>query len=805
MRAPALRSPTLRPPTLRIGAAVATALVVAAGVVTASPALAAVGDDDPAVGAVAANGLVVNEVESNGDDTDWVELKNTSGTAIDLTGYAFLDSDNSHDAYVLPSGSTIAAGGYFVVDQLSATAPGFDFGLGGADTARLYAPAGDLVLRYAWTTHAGVTYGRCADGVGPLVDTTASTKGAANDCSSPVRINEVESQDGTPGDWVELTNTGSTTVDLGGYVLRDSEDDHAYTIPAGTTVAAGGFTVLDEAAFGFGLGKADSARLFDARGAVVDSTSWTAHAATTYGRNPDGTGDFAETAAPTKGAANRFAGVVTAEAWPGGPDETVLDDEGTFTGDLSGLDWTTSGSSRDGQLWAVQNGDGLLYHLTSDSAGGWAPSNAAGTDLRYADGTGTPDAEGVTVTSDDPGAVYVSTERNNDVSSTSRPSVLRYATTDGSESTLRATDEWNLAADFPGLGANAGLEGVTWIPDTWLTAHGFADERTGTAYAPSSYAGHGEGLFFVGVEGTASVYAYALMDDGSSVRVATIATSLAVVADVQFDPTLDALWVVCDEVCSGRTALYEVTDGAFAASTLYEAPSAADRTLANEGFAISGVCTDGERATFYADDNDTDGFSLRTGTYPCEGGDTDPGTEPTPTPTPTPGDGGTTPTPTPGGTPTAVPTPGPSAAPVAPVVPSESLLTEANRGGVSAPASARAGETITVTVGSASAGDVVNVWLFSEPTLIGTAVVAADGTVRVTIPADTVAGAHRLAVTAADGSLIGWTPITITVDGQLAFTGAAGLGAGAVVAFLLLAAGAGVLIVRRRRRTVAAE
>jgi hypothetical protein len=802
-----MRASALRPPTLRIGAAVATALVVAAGVVTASPALAAVGDDDPAVGAVAANGLVVNEVESNADDTDWVELKNTSGTAIDLTGYAFLDSDNSHDAYVLPSGSTIAAGGYFVVDQLSATAPGFDFGLGGADTALLYDPAGDLVLRYAWTTHAGVTYGRCADGVGPLVDTTASTKGAANDCSSPVRINEVESQDGTPGDWVELTNTGSTTVDLGGYVLRDSEDDHAYTIPAGTTVAAGGFTVLDEAAFGFGLGKADSARLFDARGAVVDSTSWTAHAATTYGRNPDGTGDFAETAAPTKGAANRFAGVVTAEAWPGGPDETVLDDEDTFTGDLSGLDWTTSGSSRDGQLWAVQNGDGLLYHLTSDGAGGWAPSNAAGTDLRYADGTGTPDAEGVTVTSDDPGAVYVSTERNNDVSSTSRPSVLRYATTDGSEGTLRATDEWNLAADFPGLGANAGLEGVTWIPDTWLTAHGFADERTGAAYAPSSYAGHGEGLFFVGVEGTASVYAYALMDDGSSARVATIATSLAVVADVQFDPTLDALWVVCDEVCSGRTALYEVTNGVFAASTLYETPSAADRTLANEGFAISGVCTDGERATFYADDNDTDGFSLRTGTYPCEGGDTDPGTEPTPTPTPTPtpGDGGAMPAPTPGGTPTAVPTPGPSAAPVVPVAPSESLLTEGNRGGVSAPATARAGETITVTVGSASAGDVVNVWLFSEPTLIGTAVVAADGTVRVTIPADTVAGAHRLAVTAADGSLIGWTPITITVDGQLAFTGAAGLGAGALVAFLLLAAGAGVLIVRRRRRTAAAE
>ncbi len=44
----------------------------------------------------------------------------------------------------------------------------------------------------------------------------------------------------------------------------------------------------------------------------------------------------------------------------------------------------------------------------------------------------------------------MSTERDNDVSKVSRPAVLRFATTAGAESTLRATDEWNLAADFPG-------------------------------------------------------------------------------------------------------------------------------------------------------------------------------------------------------------------------------------------------------------------------------------------------------------------------------------------------------------------
>jgi 5'-nucleotidase len=130
-------------------------------------------------------------------------------------------------------------------------------------------------------------------------------------------------------------------------------------------------------------------------------------------------------------------------------------------------------------------------------------------------------------------------------------------------------------------------------------------------------------------------------------------------------------------------------------------------------------------------------------------------------------------------------------------------LTAGHRGSVSAPASARPGETITVTVGTVSAGQRVSVWLFSEPTLLGTVTVASDGTVRVTIPADATAGAHRLAVTAADGSLIGWT--TITVDpatGELAFTGVEGLGFGALAALLLLAAGAGVLVVRRRRRGV---
>src|SRR5262245_26578485 len=70
-----------------------------------------------------------------------------------------------------------------------------------------------------------------------------------------VEINEVESSGGVPGDWVEIYNSGTSTVDLSGWKLLDNDDAHTpYVIPSGTLIVAGGFVVLDEASFVFGLG-----------------------------------------------------------------------------------------------------------------------------------------------------------------------------------------------------------------------------------------------------------------------------------------------------------------------------------------------------------------------------------------------------------------------------------------------------------------------------------------------------------------------------------------------------------------------
>ena len=135
----------------------------------------------------------------------------------------------------------------------------------------------------------------------------ACTPGTTNTCAPPpVVINEVESNGGTPGDWVELLNKGTTAVDVSGWVFKDADETHVATLPAGTSVPAGGYLVLDENVhFNFGLGAPESARLYLPGGTTaVDSYAWTAHAATTYARCPNGTGGFVTSGSSTRGAVN---------------------------------------------------------------------------------------------------------------------------------------------------------------------------------------------------------------------------------------------------------------------------------------------------------------------------------------------------------------------------------------------------------------------------------------------------------------------------------------------------------------------
>ncbi|PZQ91973.1 MAG: cell wall protein [Leifsonia xyli] len=753
----------------------------------------------------AAATLKINEAVSDGGTPgDWIEFVNTGDVPVNAGGLVVRD-EAEKTPYTIPADTWVAGGGYLVLDN----GTDFAYGLGKGDSVRLFATDGATLLdSTTWPagTHASPSWGRCPDASGAFAMTVAATKGAANDCddSTPpvdpstanVVINEAQSNG---DDWVELKNLDNdNSADIGGWGIVDSDTTRTPTrFAAGTVIESGGYLVIERAALGFGLGDDDAVILSRPDGSIADSTSWTGQPAGTWARCPDGTGAFRDNPTATKGLVNDCSdpgtdpgtlpeGVV---AWPGGSSVSTVPTDIPFAGDLSGLDYEV-GVTGDGTMWAVTNGTGVLSKLTPGADGAWngATGWGAGKQLAYADGSTAPDAEGVTVADGgSAGGVYVASERSSSASSVSRPSILRYDVS-GTGTILRATNEWNLSADLTStvgtIGANSGLEGITWVPDSVLTARKFLDEATGRLYDPALYPNHGTGVFFVALEATGDVYAYVLDLTGSTaVRVATIDTPGAM--ELDYEPETQLLWAICDQVCEGRTATLQIgASGAYEVTARYARP-ADSANYANEGFVIApqSTCVSGSKPVYYADDANTAGVSLRVGSIRCTalpgtgGGDggTDPGTNP--------GTGGGT---------------------TAPEAPAETDLTPTTQNGVTGPSSARAGSTITVAMGVERAGDRVDGWVFSTPSYLGARTVSAAGTIQLTIPATLAPGAHRVAVLAADGTVIGWFALAVS-PAAIASTGvdAAATNSGIALAAVLLVAGLALVVVRRRVRLVA--
>lgn len=256
--------------------------------------------------------VVINEVNSTNTlyANDFVELYNRSGDAADLSGWKVIDEGDNE--FVIPPGTILAADDYLLLESLG-------FGLGSGDGARLYTAQGTLVDSYSWTSHVA-SHSRCA-GTGLLFWPTDELNGAGsptpgdeNDCQSPtvagstsVVINEINS---SGNDFVELYNNDLVNpVDLSNWKVTDDNPTHVYVLPQGTTIAAGGFLVIegdwttDPPALDFGLGQGDHATLSTPYDELVDDQTWSGHAQTSS-RCPDGSGGFVNPTPATKGGAN---------------------------------------------------------------------------------------------------------------------------------------------------------------------------------------------------------------------------------------------------------------------------------------------------------------------------------------------------------------------------------------------------------------------------------------------------------------------------------------------------------------------
>jgi hypothetical protein len=522
--------------------------------------------------------------------------------------------------------------------------------------------SGDVTLTLS------VSDGDCSDTLSATVGCTSPAGGG--EMAGLVVINELESNGGVPGDWVELYNAGAAPVDLSGWKFKDNDDSHAfYVIPAGTTLLPGAYYVLEEAAFGFGLGAADSARLWDQQGVAVDSYAWTAHATTTYARCANGVGPLTTSASSTKGVSNDCgssaggsggagggagsggsagsgggasgsggsggssggaggSGGVASFAWPGTDAVVTVDTADTFGTNLSGLEYQPASPGAPAVLWAVQNGPSKLFRLlwngstwAPDSGGAWGTGKL----LHYSNGAGAPDSEGVSKAEWIDSAIYVATERDNNDNGVSRLSLLRFDT-NASGAELSATNDWNLTADLPVVGPNLGLEAVTYIPDAALVAGGFFDEARHAPYVPGNYPNHGSGLFFVGVEGNGNIYGYALDHvTNAFTRVASWSSGQVSIMDLSYDREVGYLWGYCDNTCANKATVFRLdtspgsaTAGRFLASRVFDHPSSLGSSN-NEGiaFAPEAECSGGQKSFFWSDDDQLAGHALRRGTIPC--------------------------------------------------------------------------------------------------------------------------------------------------------------------------------------------
>lgn len=70
---------------------------------------------------------------------------------------------------------------------------------------------------------------------------TTALPATAADPATSIKINEVQSNG---ADYVELTNVGTTATDVSGLVLMDNMP-RTLRIPAGTSIAPGGFLAVD--------------------------------------------------------------------------------------------------------------------------------------------------------------------------------------------------------------------------------------------------------------------------------------------------------------------------------------------------------------------------------------------------------------------------------------------------------------------------------------------------------------------------------------------------------------------------------
>ncbi len=244
-----------------------------------------------------ANQITIGTVDfspASGDQNqEYIQLTNPQGYAVDISGWKLTGGID----YTFAGGTVLAPGAsVYVAADLNAF------------RARTSGPRGGQGL-YVVGPYAGHM-----DNTGETLHLVAANNmlisSRSYNATQPV-INEVMTNNGDAGDWIELFNPTGGAVDLSGWYLSDSSASlQKFAIPAGTAIPSNGYAVFTEAQFGsaFKLSKnGESIYLSNTAGAVIDSDDFGgSDTGVTFGRylNRDGHWTFTALTTPTMGGAN---------------------------------------------------------------------------------------------------------------------------------------------------------------------------------------------------------------------------------------------------------------------------------------------------------------------------------------------------------------------------------------------------------------------------------------------------------------------------------------------------------------------
>ncbi len=196
--------------------------------------------------------VVINEVSANpAASADWIELKNITASAVDISGWGLTDDILNTTRYVFPAATSIPAGGYLILycdgkQPASSTNTGFGLDSGGQ---RLVVTSGGAIKDFvAFGAQArAYTIGRTPDGTGAFTLCTP-TLGAVNiavvalGTTAGLRINEWMAAPAHGDDWFEIHNGDALPVALAGLWLSDTLATPKITqIPPLSYIAEKGF------------------------------------------------------------------------------------------------------------------------------------------------------------------------------------------------------------------------------------------------------------------------------------------------------------------------------------------------------------------------------------------------------------------------------------------------------------------------------------------------------------------------------------------------------------------------------------